>query len=107
MRDDGVRIKAAICDYGDHIGIAIGQRGEDGRWEKMALPLRMEPVGGNFLQEALSLSQEAAQVLMDDLWHIGIRPTSGKGSAGQLAAVSHHLGDMRAIVENKLKVKLP
>lgn len=38
------------------------------------------------------------QVLMDDLWACGVRPTEGAGSAGQLTATQRHLDDMRALV---------
>lgn len=39
-----------------------------------------------------------AQVLMDDLWNCGIRPTEGTGSAGSLRATERHLEDMRKLV---------
>lgn len=45
----------------------------------------------------LTLSTHAAQVLMDDLWRCGLRPSEGSGSAGALAATQTHLKDMRAI----------
>jgi hypothetical protein len=38
-----------------------------------------------------------AQVLMDDLWAAGMRPTEGTGSAGSLSATQKHLEDMRRI----------
>lgn len=44
------------------------------------------------------IDRTAAQTLMDTLWECGIRPTAGKGSAGQLAAVQEHLQDMRVLV---------
>lgn len=44
------------------------------------------------------LSMADAQVLMDDLWHAGLRPTEGSGSAGALAATERHLEDMRTLV---------
>ena len=47
---------------------------------------------------SFSLSTDAAQVLMDDLWNVGIRPTEGAGSAGAMRAVERHLEDMRALV---------
>jgi len=43
----------------------------------------------------VSLSQEDAQALVDELWHCGVRPSEGTGSAGQLAATQKHLDDMR------------
>lgn len=45
----------------------------------------------------LSLTNEAAQQLMDQLWICGLRPTEGTGSAGSLAATERHLEDMRRL----------
>lgn len=39
-----------------------------------------------------------AQMLMDELWRCGLRPTEGTGSAGSLAATERHLADMRRLV---------
>ncbi|NKE69876.1 hypothetical protein [Candidatus Manganitrophus noduliformans] len=52
----------------------------------------------------LSLKDGEAQLLMDELWKVGIRPSSGQGSVGQLAATERHLSDMRTIVFDKLKI---
>jgi len=46
------------------------------------------------------LSNRNAQALMEQLWQCGIRPSEGKGSAGQLKAVEYHLEDMRKLVFN-------
>jgi len=54
----------------------------------------------------LHIEPSEAQELMDDLWRCGIRPTEGKGSAGQLSAVNEHLSDMRKIVAKKIGVEL-
>ena len=53
----------------------------------------MAPCGPSF-----QISTDAAQTLMDDLWHAGLRPTEGTGSAGALRAVERHLEDMRTLV---------
>lgn len=53
------------------------------------------------VEPTLSLPPDAAQMLMDQLWHAGIRPTAGAGSAGQLTATERHLEDMRALVFKK------
>ena len=45
-----------------------------------------------------------AQVLMDDLWAAGIRPSEGRGSAGAMEAVLNHLKDMRKIAFKKLGI---
>jgi hypothetical protein len=57
---------------------------------------RMEPI--------FSLEKQACQELMDTLWAVGIRPSEGVPSAGQLEeiketleAVRYHLEDMRGL----------
>lgn len=42
------------------------------------------------------------QVLMDDLWNCGLRPSEGTGSAGAMQAVQGHLKDMRNFAEKLL-----
>jgi hypothetical protein len=49
----------------------------------------------------MSLTTEDAQRLMDELYRVGVRPTEGAGSTGQLAAVKEHLADMRKLVFEK------
>lgn len=46
----------------------------------------------------LTIDMRAAQQLMDELWHCGLRPTEGTGSAGSLAATERHLKDMQRLV---------
>lgn len=53
----------------------------------------------------LRLEDGAAQMLMDQLWNVGFRPTEGTGSAGSLAATQAHLNDMRRLVAHTLKLK--
>lgn len=47
---------------------------------------------------AMIVTPEEAQQFIDELWRVGIRPTEGAGSVGQLAAVKAHLEDMRTLV---------
>jgi len=47
---------------------------------------------------AVSMSDSEAQVLADQLWAAGFRPTQGHGTSGQLAATEKHLDDMRCLV---------
>lgn len=55
----------------------------------------------------MRLEQEEAQLLMDELWRAGIRPTEGQGSAGMMGAVQKHLEDMRALAFANQKVPKP
>ena len=64
-------------------------------------PMRLrkaEPADEGFCAPTFTLTRDEALFLMDQLWEAGIRPTAGHGSAGQMAAVQHHLKDMRALV---------
>jgi hypothetical protein len=47
---------------------------------------------------SFTLTIMQAQQLMDDLWHCGLRPVEGAGSAGAMRAVERHLEDMRTLV---------
>lgn len=49
------------------------------------------------------MNYTTAQVLMDDLWASGVRPTEGHGSAGAIRAVERHLEDMRTLVFREAK----
>ena len=48
-------------------------------------------------EPTLNLEWEEAQILMDDLWNSGVRPTEGAGSAGAMLATQNHLKDIRLI----------
>lgn len=52
----------------------------------------------NEIPAAFDLTPEEAQQFMDELWRVGVRPTAGAGSVGQLAATERHLEDMRTLV---------
>jgi len=82
-----------------HIGIAELEGGV----LSVATALQMQVVKPGEVGPApvLSLEPEDAQVLMDMLYGIGVRPTEGNGSVGQVAALKAHLDDMRRIVFSK------
>ncbi len=96
---------------GHHVEIAIlsYEAGEVGaRRVRVAKDVVFETLEDSEpIETTLRLEEHFAQKLMDELWDCGIRPTQGKGSAGQLEAVQRHLGDMRAIVAQTVKVDLP
>ena len=67
----------------------------------VAEPIIMTKSNDIISQPTFSLYIEQAQLLMDDLWMAGLRPTEGTGSAGSLAATQKHLEDMRTLVFQK------
>ena len=63
-----------------------------------AQPITLKEVDpGLFNPPALDLDPEDARGLMDSLWMMGIRPSDGTASTGQLKATETHLADMREI----------
>lgn len=60
---------------------------------------------GAWCAPCLEIPKEVAQMIVDNLWTIGIRPSEAKGSSGQLEAVQKHLTDMRTIAFDKLGIK--
>lgn len=59
---------------------------------------------GQVIPSSLNIGRKEAQILIDDLWQCGFRPSEGTGSAGSLRATENHLNDMRKIVFKKLNI---
>lgn len=95
----GTEIRAHKAPWNDAVELLIVQRGHGDTWA-VAQPIVMEQKERHGYVEApsLSISDTAAQQLMDNLWTIGFRPSEGTGSAGALAATQKHLEDMRKLV---------
>ena len=84
-----------------HSGISIFVDDESENHLYTARPIVFEEITELFKGDSgpmLTLPQEKAQILMDDLWEAGIRPSEGSGSAGAFAAQGKHLEDMRQLV---------
>ena len=90
-----------LCDT---IGVHIVRTEHENNSTKkyIAKPLVFRELGesdfGIEQPHTFTVEIECAQQLMDELWRVGIRPTNGAGSTGQLAATERHLNDMRALV---------
>lgn len=92
--------------WGDAFVLRAGVR-ENGRMSA-AKPMQFEPVTpGSLVEPCMRLSPDMAQVLLEQLWALGLRPRSGHGSAGQLQATEAHLQDMRALVFARAGVQQP
>jgi hypothetical protein len=94
MKNGSIRAQADI--FFDGVKILI--QNFDGTIRTFAKDLKFEPVKeGCQINPTTTISRTDAQILMDDLWSCGLRPTEGTGSAGSLAATERHLQDMRKI----------
>ena len=54
---------------------------------------------------SFELDNEDAQILMDNLWNCGLRPTQGRQSEGLASAQSANLKDLRTVLFNELGIK--
>lgn len=92
------KVRAVRAPWGRGVEFLAEENGAVGK------PIIMEPHinKGISVSPTFSLSMDAAQTLMDDLWNCGLRPTEGSGSAGAFAAQGKHLEDMRKIVFDKI-----
>lgn len=88
---------------GRSIAVAMCLEAADGAtWA--ARPIEWERIEeGEERPPVLELQPEVAQMLMDELWRAGLRPTEGSGSAGSLAATERHLKDMQTIAFGALR----
>jgi hypothetical protein len=87
--------------WADRIGIGIGEiRPGDPRVTHVVTDMTFVPIAerDHAGEPSLSLRPSEAQELMDELWRVGVRPSSGEGNAGQLGATKAHLEDMRTLV---------
>ena len=98
-----IEVRCMRQPWRDGVEVAILDRGHK---TFVAAPLTMVEIEeGAFMEPALSLTNQAAQGLMDELWRCGLRPSEGSGSAGSLAATERHLKDMQTIAMGALKQK--
>lgn len=80
-------------------GIELHMAERAGKRLSVAVKVEMRELPeGEMSEPFLRMSLTDAQSLMDELWHCGLRPTEGTGSAGSLAATERHLEDMRRLV---------
>jgi hypothetical protein len=100
MKDD-IMLRCQGVDYLQTFDFALltrdySQVAADVKMVKQEEHIRIEPT--------FSLNRTAAQLLLDDLWQTGIRPSEWKRV--NTTDIDLHLADMRKIVSKNLKVKL-
>lgn len=101
---DVTEVRAQAVHYGNRIELLIGQRLAGDRFAAGTLTFtELEP--DHYMEPSVALRIPEAQLLMDELWRCGLRPTEGKGSAGSLAATENHLQDLRTLLFHTLDIK--
>ena len=88
----------------DGIEVAVFEKDLTGRVMYAERLTMREMTPGECLGEpTMRLKNDEAQMLIDELWRCGLRPSEGSGSAGSLAATERHLKDMQAIALGLLR----
>lgn len=101
-----IEIRANAANWNTRIELLILDTQPNGN-TAVAAPLTMVVSNQDeWAPPTTAITKDAAQVLMDDLWRAGLRPSEGSGSAGSLRATEKHLNDLRKIVSKKLGVDL-
>ena len=93
-------IRARRANWSNSVELAglVDQRSSNDA-PQVAAPLTLNPAEPEMeVKPFAALDPQAAQVLMDDLWDAGLRPTQGLGSAGALAATQNHLADLQRLI---------
>jgi hypothetical protein len=94
-----IKVYARNVPWEDSIHLLITETDFEGKRTHLAKSIEMAPIELHApTTPTCSLSRESSQLLMDQLWECGLRPSEGTGSAGAMAAVEKHLGDMRKLV---------
>ena len=94
-----IELRATVEKWHDGVDLLVRQGNAFG----IAVTMR-DLTQGELVKPTLSIGMKAAQVLMDDLWNSGLRPTGDFGSVGSLRATENHLRDMRTIVFKHLGI---
>ena len=98
MRDSRLIFQARKKWVGlDGIEISGVERHNDGSMGAIEGLTHFPVDAGTEVHPFMEMTTAEAVGLMDELWNLGIRPSDGNGSAGQLAATEKHLEDMRTI----------
>jgi hypothetical protein len=101
-----IRIAAFPNMWDERVRILVVRR-EQGKPQQVGRLQFTEVPEGESLEGTAELDRSEAQELMDMLWACGLRPTQGKQSEGQVAAVERHLADMRTLAFAMLEIKQP
>ena len=101
--DDRVRAKASPWMG----GVEIAAFGKLASGDTKVATVQWETISDTGLMKpTLSIRMDQAQVLMDDLWNAGVRPTDGAGSAGAMRAAERHIADVRAVAFKSLGIEV-
>ena len=99
MDQHQLKVFARRRDYNRDISLLFRTK------EHVVKPVVFEPhKDGDLIDPSICLGMPAAQMLMNELWTCGLRPSEGVSSTGQIEAMQSHLDDFRKIVFKRLDI---
>jgi len=94
-------MRAMPASWWDGTEVMIRGRTFDGPYAYVK-DIVLEEIEQHTKPPSFTMTMRAAQVLMDDLWASGVRPTEKRQDGEALAAVREHLADMQRLVFTKI-----
>lgn len=101
MKDRRLRIAAERSFVARTVNLYVVEEGPD--YFAIAKPIELERHDPSMVyaqEPTIMLSEEEAQVLIDNLWNAGLRPTDAKDKSEVVNAMKEHIGDLRKIALN-------
>jgi len=98
-----LEVRAQRQNWRDGIELLVVVRESGATSVGEPLILRRIEDGECISHPTMTLTHSAAQMLIDELWSCGLRPSEGTGSAGSLAATERHLKDMQSVAKGLLR----
>lgn len=88
--------------WGDLVEIRIGHQGATGLFAMQPATIdKVEP--GAYVEPALKLDEQQVQLLMDELWAAGYRPTRAEPVKVESEAKQAHIDDLRKLVHGSVE----
>ena len=104
MSKSKIEVRCQRETWNDGVEIVVFERHSNGHVGYAQPLLMLYKAEGELIgTPTMRLSNQEAQMLMDELWRCNLRPSEGSGSAGSLAATEKHLKDMQTIALGLLK----
>lgn len=106
--DNLLQVRCLPRPWSDDVAVYFVKREFGSRSIAKITEFEKVPEGASLPPEpSIALPTGLAQILMDELWTAGIRPSEARGGNDVVAAHVRHLEDMRALAFAKLGVDLP
>ena len=103
MPNEKLSIRCRSKDLSRFISFGIFIENKDAKKITACEKIDFKPIDFDYcVPDCITVDTKCAQVLMDDLWHCGIRPTECKSTGEVVQAKNEHIKDLRHIIDYTL-----